>query len=174
MKIISIIGPESTGKTMLASALAKQYACPWLPEYARTYIESLTRPYNYQDVEFIAQKQVAAQKQAIATFAHEKPYLFLDTDLIITKVWFLHVYQTCPNWLQDAIVATQIDAFLLCQADLPWEADPVRENGHLRTFFYDWYQREIEALDTPFFIVNGVGAKRIQTAVKAIEDWCAK
>ena len=36
---IVLYGPESTGKTTLAKALAEHYQTTWVPEFARTYLQ---------------------------------------------------------------------------------------------------------------------------------------
>ncbi|MDV7398455.1 ATP-binding protein, partial [Arthrospira platensis SPKY1] len=54
---IALTGPESTGKTTLAKALAARFDTVWAPEYARTYLERLGRPYQYGDLEVIARGQ---------------------------------------------------------------------------------------------------------------------
>jgi len=58
--IITIVGPESSGKTTLARQLAAHYGCPWVPEYAREYLESLGGMYEELDLEAIAQGQLEA------------------------------------------------------------------------------------------------------------------
>ena len=58
--IITIVGPESSGKTTLARQLAAHYGCPWVPEYAREYLEGLGRMYEEHDLEAIAQGQLTA------------------------------------------------------------------------------------------------------------------
>ena len=58
LKHIVITGPESTGKTELCEKLATHYQTVCIPEYAREYILTLDRPYNYDDVLHIADKQV--------------------------------------------------------------------------------------------------------------------
>lgn len=168
MKKIVIIGPECTGKTSLTEALANHYACPWIPEYARKYMQELNGPYCYEDVEVIAKHQVKELAEFEKQYA-SKAYLFIDTDLILTKVWFMHVYKRCPDWIQAAIETNNINHFLICCPDLPWQYEPVRENGHLRDYFFDWYQREIEALGKTFSVVKGDGEERILSAINAIE-----
>ena len=168
MKKIAIIGPESTGKTALAQSLALHYHSPWIPEFARKYIESLGRGYTYKDVEYIAQHQVEELKQYEKTFSNSKPFLFIDTELIISKVWFLHMYKSCPEWLQTTIENSSIDLYLLCQPDIPWEEDSVRENGNLRDFFYDWYKQELISLKIPFVEIGGIGEIRTQSAITHI------
>ena len=168
MKRIAILGPESTGKTALAQSLASYYNSPWIPEYARQYVEQLDRPYTYEDVENIARHQIAEVSEYETKF-REKKILFLDTELIITKIWFLHVYQKCPDFLLTALQESSVDLYLLCQPDIPWEYDPVRENGNLRDYFYEWYKKEIIALNKPFVEINGLGDVRLQNAIQSID-----
>ena len=56
--VITIVGPESSGKTSLARELAAFYGCPWVPEFAREYLEGLGRPYEKEDLEAIAAGQL--------------------------------------------------------------------------------------------------------------------
>lgn len=58
--IITIVGPESSGKTTLARQLASDLGCPWVPEYARDYLEGLGRTYEEHDLERIAEGQAEA------------------------------------------------------------------------------------------------------------------
>jgi hypothetical protein len=47
-----------------------------------------------------------------------------------------------------------MDVYLLCYPDLPWEPDPVRENPTIREYLFDWYEREVQALGVPYYIVR--------------------
>ncbi len=167
LKKIVILGPESVGKTTLCLELQKRLNAVVIPEYARTYIESINRHYTYDDVEIIARRQVSDFRKAIAENP-EKDFLILDTFLIATKVWFIHVYDRCPKWLQSEIEKAQIDLFLLLKPDIEWVEDPVRENPHIREYLYDWYKREIEELGGNFVEIGGVGAIRTKRALRAI------
>ena len=169
MKKIVVLGPESTGKTDLCRALSRHFDRPWIPEYARDYISKLTQPYTYEDVETIAHHQIVEQKEVLKS-PKKSDFLFLDTDLIITKVWFLHVFGRCPDWLQSELEKLEITLYLLCKPDIPWEFDPVRENPEIRDFLYDWYKREIETLGRPFFEISGLGEKRLQNAIAALQN----
>jgi len=164
LKKIVILGPESTGKTTLCQSLAEHYHTQWLPEYARTYIENLNRPYTQDDVLHIAKKQVELEEES----AKNNPVLFIDTDLIITKVWLLHVYGTCPSWIDEWLKNATRTLYLLCYPDIEWEYDPVRENPQLRDYFFEWYKKEIEALHIPYFIVKGIGDIRERSCIKKI------
>jgi|GEM_PF-135937 len=56
--VITIVGAESSGKTVLAKQLAEALSCVWVPEYAREYLEKLDRSYEFEDLEEIAKGQL--------------------------------------------------------------------------------------------------------------------
>ena len=146
---IGIIGPESTGKTTLARHLAGRCHGTWVPEYARTYVEQLDHPYTRQDVEAIARYQV---KQLQAVYGTED--VFFDTELIITRVWFLHKQWDCPEWVDDAIEQYAMDHYLLLYPDIAWQDDPVRENGDIREELFHQYEEEILRTHVPYTIIR--------------------
>ncbi len=96
--------------------------------------------------------------------------LFYDTELIITKVWFLHKYNTCPTFLLEALDNNPIDFYLLCAPDLPFVPDPLRENPHLRDHLFQWYERELQAYHKPYAIIRGEGPARLQSAIQALQS----
>ena len=165
---IAILGPESTGKTELARQLAEHFNAPWIPEYARGYVENLTNPYTYEDVSNIALKQIEEEEFYENHSTNEK-FVFFDTDLIITKVWFSYCFDKIPDFLTERLKTGFFDLYLLCTPDLPWESDPVREHGNDREYFFDWYKKEIEQTGKPYFIVNGIGNQRLQNAIAALK-----
>ena len=64
--IITIVGPESSGKTTLARELASFYDAPWVAEYARKYLEGLGRPYEENDLNHIAEGQLEAISRVLS------------------------------------------------------------------------------------------------------------
>ena len=159
---IGIIRPESTGKSTLANYLAHRYNGELVPEYAREYMEQLapTYEYTYQDVVHIARIQIEQLKElhSSSTEGIPKGYrsdiVVFDTELIITKVWFLHKFGHCPEFLEEALHAYPMDVYLLCYPDMEWEPDPVRENPNIREYLFDWYKKEIETLGIPYYIIR--------------------
>ncbi len=162
---IAIVGPESTGKTILAKKLAEYYNGDWIPEYARQYIEKLDRPYNYTDVEHIAQWLVEAYEKR-----KDNSYpVFFDTEMIITKIWFEVAFGKIPENMNKWLQQMDFDAFLLCYPDLPWVPDPVRENGgKMREILYIRYRDEIEKLHKPYHIIKGTGIERVVNATQGL------
>ena len=164
--IIVITGAESTGKSELTQQLARHFGAPFVAEYAREYVEKLHRPYNYADVEHIAQMQ-HAQMQCAATLNCR--FVFFDTWLVITKVWFEVAFGHIPAWINTAIRDTPIRLFLACDTDIPWAPQPVRENGgEMRLMLAEKYHREIKRLGFDYKIVSGTGERRLQNALKNI------
>ena len=166
---IAIIGPESTGKTVLAKDLSSHFNTVWEPELAREYVEALNRDYTYDDVCEIGRTQIIIEKKYQQNnIPHE--IVFFDTDLIITKVWLEYKYGECPEFLSKRLSERFIDFYLLCKPDLDWQPDPVREHGSgdERDFFYQWYKREIETLHIPYAEIGGQDKERIKNALEAI------
>jgi nicotinamide riboside kinase len=165
-KIIAITGAESTGKSTLTEALSKHYNVPFEPEFARDYILELHRPYSYEDVEFIAKNQVERYQLLKNTGNH---IVLLDTWLLITKIWFREVFNRIPAWIEQEIGRSKIDLFLVCDTDLPWKADAVRENGGAkREKLQILYLEEIRNHGFPYAIISGIGEERVENARRAI------
>ena len=162
-KIVVITGAESTGKSTLTEQLANYFKVPSVPELARSYIEELGRKYNYSDVEKIARLQVEQLKNKSAT---NYQYIFLDTWLIVTKIWFEVVFKSEPAWLIDEIQNTKIDLFLVCNIDLPWIPDSVRENGgKMREILHSKYIKTISDFNFNYKIVSGKDDERFKQAL---------
>ncbi len=169
LKKVVITGPESTGKTLLSAGLAHRLNARWVPEFARSYVEALKRPYIFEDVELIARHQVA-EEQKLSKSASQG-ILILDTWLIITKLWFEVVYGEAPGWIGDYLSTAKIDLFLVCSPDLPWVPDPVRENGgEMRQKLFELYCREIEKYGFKYEIVEGFGEARLNNALRLLKN----
>ncbi len=160
---IGILGAESCGKSTLGTALAQELKGTYVAEYARDYVGSLTRPYTYEDVVHIAHKQCEQLTDPYST-----DLVFFDTELIITKVWFMHKYGKCPPFLTEMLAHYPIHFALLCDCDLPFVYDPLRENPDLRQELTNQYQQELERYHIPYAIVRGHNEMRLQSALQAL------
>lgn len=163
-KIIVITGAESTGKTTLTERLATHFGVPFIPEIARNYVENISRKYTFSDVETIAKMQIEQFNRIIKT---ESTYIFIDTWLIVTKTWFEFVYNQTPEWLISEIEKSKIDLFLVCDTDLPWISDPVRENGgENRILLQKKYIDDINKFQFNHEIVSGINDERFFNAIR--------
>ena len=160
---VGVIGAESSGKSTLCRELEMHYGYKWIKEYAREYVEQLCRPYTEADLDCISQKLI---EQVSATYDEE--VVLYDTELIVMKVWYAHVYGHVPEAIEEALRTYPMDYYLLLAPDLPAEPDPVRENLDRRDYFFAWYEREIQATGVPYTIIHGIGETRIRAAEEAI------
>jgi len=167
-KIIVITGAESTGKSTLTERLANHFKLPFIPEIAREYIENLDHQYNYNDVECIAKIQIEQFNRIKDSGAQ---FIFLDTWLIVTKIWFEFVYHKTPDWLINEIQKTKIDLFLVCDIDLPWIPDPVRENGgENRIILQNKYIENITEFNFDYKIISGIDDERFYNALNFLTE----
>lgn len=164
---IVLTGPESSGKSTLCKQLANHYNTICIEEFARTYVEKLTRKYNFDDVIKIAKKQI---EQFNSMYKNANKFVFFDTDLIITKVWFEEVYNKVPNFINKHIQNNKPDMHLLCYPDIKWEKDNVRENEKSRKYLFYKYKYEIEKNNLNYNIIKGYGNSRLKLAIKKLSS----
>lgn len=169
-KRILILGPESTGKSTLAEDLANHFGEPWVPEFAREYLEKIDRSYHFEDLVEIGRGQMDLEDR-IAQIA--KNYLFCDTDLRVIHIWSEHRFGKTHSWVLDEIARRKYDLILLTDTDLPWTPDPLREYPELemRQYFFKKYLQLAQESGFPYLIVSGDQETRLQTAVDALKNF---
>ncbi len=165
---VVITGPESTGKTTLAEQLARSFRTVWIPEYARGYVNNLGREYEYQDLVHIGERQI---EELTNQYKGADQFIFFDTGLIITRVWFLERFQTCPAIIDRAIRTIPVDLYLLCRTDIEWINDLVREHSGLdRERLFKRYQEELIQYGLPYRIIEGTGEGRLHNAIQVLQE----
>lgn len=166
-KRILILGPESTGKSTLAAALAAYFQEPWVPEVAREYLEKLDRPYAYDDLLQIGKQQMRTEDELAGA---AKNYLFCDTDLRVIQIWSQHRYGEVDPWVLEESARRTYDLILLCAPDLPWQADLLREHPELemRQQFFEIYRQLSQASGFPWILISGDTAQRLSTGIQAV------
>jgi len=187
MKKIVAIGPESTGKSSLCEQLAKHYNTVWCPEYAREYLLTHGKKYDYEDLLTIAKGQIALEekfeseisirqlvvdRKAHSPFTIHHSPLLIDTDMYVMKVWCEFVFGKCHQWILDQIGKRKYDLYLLCNIDLPWVPDELREYPDLerRLQLYDIYKQLMQNQSTPWIEISGNPDERFDRAVMAIDN----
>ena len=140
----------------------------FVPEYARSYIDELDREYRQEDIFHIARGQLAAEK---ALLSRANRVLFCDSELIVTKIWSLYKYGSCHPWIEEQIREYPYELYLLCDVDIPWQPDPQREHPHLRTYFFSWFRRELDAGQRPYQIISGSGQERVSRAIATVDHY---
>ncbi|RYD53137.1 MAG: ATPase [Sphingobacteriales bacterium] len=166
---IAITGPESTGKSTLAAQLADALQCPWRPEAARAYLESLDRPYEEADLYQIHQVQQAAENTLLST---RPDFLVLDTEETVLRIWSEEKYHRCDRRILQSLAQHPPDLYLLTGIDLPWEPDPLREHPAPTDRLRLWrnYQDAVLHSGKPWAHLTGPPEQRLQQALQAVQS----
>lgn len=188
IKKIVVLGPESTGKSTLCEKLAAHYNTLWVPEYAREYLEKNGANYTYDDLLTIAKGQIEleekvsdARNQQLAISNAQRflipssgvrGLLFIDTDMYVMKVWAEFVFNKCHNWILNRIAERKYDLYLLCDVDLPWVEDALREypDKKIREKLFLIYKELMISQSTPWTIISGDYEERLEKAIRFIDS----
>jgi len=178
---VVVIGPESTGKSSLCEQLANHYKTEWVKEYAREYLLANGTEYSYDNLLEIAKGQFALEKAAIqlvedkntTSATNDLPEIVLiDTNMYVLKVWCEFVFEKCHPWILNQIVENSYDLYLLCDIDLPWVKDELREypDVEVREKLYHHYKDLLINQSTPWVNISGNYQQRVEIAVNAIDS----
>ncbi len=183
MKKIVIIGPESTGKSTLCTQLAEHYHTLWVKEYAREYLLKNGTRYSFENLLDIAKGQMEQEELAVDSGQSAGPgglaegnpnqqLLFIDTDMYVMKVWCEFVFDKCHNWILNRIAEREYDLYLLCNIDLPWAKDELREYPDLpsRQKLYNYYKDIMINQNVPWVDISGSYEERLAKGIEAINN----
>jgi NadR type nicotinamide-nucleotide adenylyltransferase len=188
LKKIVAIGPESTGKSSLCMELAEHYNTLWCPEYAREYLTAHGMNYSYEDLLTMARGQIeleekyselavsnwqpARQDDRHSPLTTHHSLLLIDTDMYVMKVWCEFVFGKCHQFILDQIAKRKHDLYLLCNIDLPWTRDELREypDEGPRQKLYEIYKNIMQNQSTPWVEISGDYQERVQIAINAVNS----
>lgn len=174
LKKIVVIGPESTGKSTICSLLAQHFNCLWCEEFARTYLLENGTNYTFSDLATIAKGQLKLEdKYTSIALDQKQDYLFLDTDMYVMKVWCEFVFNNVHDFIENELNIRKYDLYLLCDTDLPWVKDELREYPDVETRqqLFNIYHSILLSQSTPFTIINGTYEERLQKAILAVQNF---
>ncbi len=160
MQKIVLTGPESSGKTTLARALAEAYRLPVVPEYARTYLEG-RKDYSFEDLVAIARGQIDLEQKNLDT---NSQHLLCDTDLLTIIIWSEVKFGRVDPWIVQQWQSQPARMYLLLYPDIPWIDDPLRENPDDRHELFAIYENMLVQNHCPYYIISGDHEERLQRA----------
>lgn len=165
---VAIVGPESTGKTTLCEQLATYYNTIYAPEFAREYLNSISRPYTLQDVLHIAKEQA----KLVNEFEKKaNTILFCDTSLLTIKIWLRVKYNYFNAEIEQLMMTEQHDSYLLTKPDIPWENDGLREHPHFRNELFNMHVDILNKLGFNYKIISGDEKLRLESAKKIVNNF---
>ncbi len=162
---IAVFGPESTGKTTLASQLAAEFNTTWAAEFARDYLQKKyddsARPCAPEDLLPIALGQIELEAQALRG---ARDFVFCDTCLLQTKVYADHYFGICDASIAKAAAEHHYDLFLLTDVDVPWTPDDLRDRPNDRDNMLQDFRAALEQHNKPYILLSGSARERLEEA----------
>jgi HTH-type transcriptional repressor of NAD biosynthesis genes len=169
---VVFVGTESTGKSTLSKALAKEYSTMYTHEYGRTLWETnqqLGIPPTF-DMLWRVGKTQYEQEQAASL--HSNRFLFCDTNAWTTMLWSEMYFGTADQRLYDLCGKTIRDyIWVLCDNDFGWVDDGMREleNGKSEEFQRTNYDK-LNEWGVDFYTIKGPLDKRVESVKRMLES----
>lgn len=164
VSIICFYGPESTGKSVMAEALAKHYATAWVPEVAREMVSS--NHFSREDIIEIGR----AQTERIFQLKQKASRLLIcDTDIITTQIYSRQYLRVVPPVLYQLENMIQYDHYFLFDIDVPWVADGMRDLREQREEMFIVFKQELERRRIAYTLVRGNWAERQAIIIQKID-----
>lgn len=177
VKRFTIIGPESSGKTVLSQLLAKHFDTKWVPEYGRELWEQKNGNLEINDFKTIAIEQNKCEEE-LCKLANK--ILICDTDNIVTKVFLDMYFKEHPihikNFFTNTINKTSLNycKYFLLSPDVPAVQDGTRRFLEERQQHFEVLKNELKERNLPFVVLNGNYEQRFQKAIEEIEKYINK
>lgn len=166
-RTICLHGPESVGKSVLATQLAAHLNTVLVPEFGRTWCEVHGVDLSMTDLLVIGKTQ-DAMTQVAKRRCHG--WLVMDTDPLMTAVWADMMIGARAPWFGEW--SNCADLYLLLDIDLPFIDDGLRLYGSdsERRRFFDLCQEELIRRGVNWRLIGGEGPDRLDNALRAIAD----
>lgn len=157
---VAILGAESSGKSILAAALAAHYQTVWVPEYLREFVDTHQRVPREDEQILIATTQLQREKEAAQ---HAKTWLFCDTSPLMTAIYSRHYFKHADTALEQLEQSHTYDFTLVTAPDFPWSADGLqRESAAVRQHIHEELLGILEEREIPFLLLEGRLAERLE------------
>lgn len=158
-RLVVFVGAESTGKSTLASMLAREQGAQFVPEIGRFVWEEKQGQLVAADYVEIAERHRAAEDAAVAIAGGD--YIFVDTNALTTLLLGLRFGQVTepvpPALLRYALECrTRYLHHFVCADDIPYEEEPgVRENVAWRTQIQQLVLEDLDRRGIAYTILTG-------------------
>jgi HTH-type transcriptional repressor of NAD biosynthesis genes len=164
VKKVCFYGPESTGKSTMASTMAKKFNTEFVPEVAREML--ITNDFSIDDIIRIGKAQTQRVHEKTRT---ANKILFCDTDLITTQIYAQHYLGTIPPILYDLEKEVNYDIYFFMDIDTEWIADGLRDLGHRRQEMFDLFRKALHDRNIPYIFLTGDREKKEELVINTVK-----
>lgn len=166
-KLFVLTGPESSGKTSLATQLCDSLQAPLVPEASREYLREIKTAYQKHDLLAIAKLQHGLETTLSSRC---DDIIICDTDLLVMIIWSEVKYGSCDPWISqtfaDSISNYPPRHYFLCDYHIPWQSDPLRENPGDREQLFSLYLQKCQQYQLSYSLVEGTPQQRLRSALQ--------
>lgn len=166
--VVSVVvtGSECTGKSTLARDLAFAYSVECVPEFVRQFVESIKGRPQFTDHGPIARGQRALEEEYRA---RASGVLFHDTDLLSTVAYCRAYFDRCPEWVEAAAIDGKAPLYFLCDIDVPWVPDGLRDRGDRRPEMHSLFESVLDEARAIYIVLSGSRESRLAAARQHID-----
>jgi nicotinamide riboside kinase len=178
--IITLLGAESTGKSVLAQALAQHLQAQGtdavaVQEYLREWCAAHGRTPQQHEQLHIA----ATQQQRIDAARAQHRVVIADTTALMTAVYSEFVFGDRSLYVQAIAQQHKFDITLVTGLDMPWQADGIQRDGeHVRAPVDTLVRNTLNEAGIAYQMVYGLDGQRLDNAMHCIAaragiDWAS-
>jgi len=140
-----------------------------VPEVSRDYLEQKmaeNSEYRYEKDDLLTIARTQVQTELTTSFKHPD-MVVCDTDLLVIIIWSEVRFGDCHPWILETFdkqVKRGNRAYLLCDYDMPWEPDPLRESAETRPELFRLYQEKLDTYNLDYHIIKGSAEERLKSS----------
>ena len=168
-----MIGPELTGKTALARALADHFNTVYVPEYARIYTveKNAVHGSSWWPEEFVHMARTQSRFEAEAEWL-TADVMICDTDAFAIWVWHRYYSAGPIEALRGVCDADPADLYLLTSNGTGGNREAYADHGS-REGILEEYRTQLKATGRRYVEVAGSPSERLSRSIAAVEELMA-
>ncbi len=172
VKRVVFMGAESTGKSTLTEAVAKEMNMPFVSEYGREHYEKKGGILELDDYVYIAKKhrdlEDTARLRMLGT--NKEGYLFIDTNAITTLFFSYYYNQGGLPYLHHLAndCKDRYHHVFVCADDIPFSQDGWRDNELWRSRMQGMVLHDLDCRGIEYTLLYGSLEQRVSQVKKVL------
>lgn len=160
-QLIAVIGGESTGKTSLVHALARELPGVTVPETLRDWVTRHGRAPSAAEQSEVMRTHRQAEAAVLAQPSPPQ-WVLSDSGPLMTAVYSILYYGDHSLVAEATRLSHDLALVVWCGADIPWVPDGEQRDGpHMRQAAQDVIGEMLGAYGLPYVHVRGSVAERV-------------